>query len=63
VAAVPSIDELRTRAGEQGVHPSDDDLERVRAFLAVLLPAFEELERLIPVDAVPAAQFLPQEEP
>jgi hypothetical protein len=44
----PSRAELRRIAEEQGVTPTDEDLEAVRAFLAVLLPAFEELERLAP---------------
>ncbi len=64
VAGVVRVRRLqRTRAAEQGVHPSDEDLVRVREFLVALLPAFEELERLVPADAAPAAQFLPQEEP
>jgi hypothetical protein len=44
----PSPAELRRIAEAQGVTPTDEDLEAVRAFLAVLLPAFEELERLVP---------------
>ena len=48
--AAPSITpaELRRLAEAQGVTPTDEDLEAVRAFLAVLLPAFEELQRLAP---------------
>jgi hypothetical protein len=57
--AVPSIHELRTQAVRQGVEPTDEDLERVQAFLAVVLPAFEELERLVPPETVPAGLFLP----
>ena len=44
----PSPAELRRIAEAQGVTPTDEDLEAVRAFLVVLLPAFEELERLVP---------------
>jgi hypothetical protein len=47
MAATPSPAELREIAERQGVYPTDEDLEAVRAFLAVLLPAFEELERLV----------------
>jgi hypothetical protein len=60
VASVPSIDDLRAEAGVQGVEPTDEDLERVQAFLAVLLPAFEELERIVQAETVPAAPFLPR---
>lgn len=63
MAQVPSIDELRAQAAQQGVEPTDEDLERVQAFLGVLLPAFEELERLVPPDTVPAGLFLPGEGP
>ncbi len=59
----PSLDELRREAARLGVEPSDEDLERVRAFLAVVLPAFEELEELIPQEVPPAAVFRPEEEP
>ncbi|HEU4450484.1 MAG TPA: hypothetical protein VFR63_10965 [Gaiellaceae bacterium] len=48
MAAPPSPAELRRIAETQGIAPTDEDLEAVRAFLAVLLPAFEELERLVP---------------
>lgn len=61
MAAPPSLAHLRTLAEAQGVEPTDEDLEAVRAFLAVLLPAFEELERLIPPGTVPAGLFLPPE--
>jgi hypothetical protein len=48
--APPSLTpaELRRVAEAQGVTPTDEDLEAVLAFLAVLEPAFEELERLTP---------------
>jgi hypothetical protein len=61
MAATPSLGELRRLAEAQGVAPSDEDLEAVRAFLAVLLPAFEELEQLVPPGTPPAALFLPRE--
>jgi hypothetical protein len=60
---VPSIEELRARAAEQGIHPTDQDLMRVRGFLEVLLPALLELERLVPGETVPAGMFVPSEEP
>ena len=56
----PSLDALRAQAGMIGVEPSDEDLERVRAFLSVLLPAFAELERVVPADLPPAALFVPE---
>ena len=56
---MPSVDELRAAAARQGVSPTDEDLERVQAFLAVLLPAFGELERLVPRDPVPAGMYFP----
>jgi hypothetical protein len=51
MAATPSPAELRQIAKRQGVDPTDEDLEAVRDFLAVLLPAFEELELLVPPTA------------
>ena len=48
MAEPPSRAELRRIAEAHGVTPADEDLEAVRAFLMVLLPAFEELERLAP---------------
>ena len=42
------------------MEPTDEDLERVQAFLAVLLPAFEELERIVQAETVPGARFLPR---
>jgi hypothetical protein len=51
VAATPSPAELRQFAERQGVSPTDEDLEAVRAFLDILLPAFDELERLVPPTA------------
>jgi hypothetical protein len=62
-AETPSIDELRRRAAEQGVSPTDEDLELVEAFLRVLEPALAELERLVPPSAAPSGVFRPEEEP
>ena len=61
--AVPSLDYLREAAALQGVYPNDEDLEAVRGFLAVLLPAFTELDSLIPRGTVPAAMFVPIDTP
>jgi hypothetical protein len=54
---VPSVDELRRRGLELGVAPSEEDLEKVRGFLEILLPQIDTLETLVPPDAVPAAIF------
>jgi hypothetical protein len=52
--ATPSLAELRRLTEAQGVRPTDEDLEAVRAFLEVLLPAFNEMERLVPPGTPPA---------
>ena len=59
---VPSIEELRRQAHAQGIHPGDEDLERVQGFLTVLFPQFAELERLVPPEVVPAAVYRPEVE-
>lgn len=59
----PSIGALRAAAAAQGVHPTDEDLEAVQGFLSVLLPAFAELEELVPPFLPPAGMLLPSEEP
>jgi hypothetical protein len=46
-----TIDQLRAVASLHGIEPDDADLEGVREFLAVFLPAVEKLERLLPSDA------------
>ena len=61
MASTPSLAELRTLVERQGVTPTDADLEAVRAFLEVLLPAWREVERLIPPGTVPAGLFAPEE--
>lgn len=47
MSVTPTLAELRSVAEREGILPSDADLEAVRAFLDVLLPQFEELERLL----------------
>ena len=51
---VPSLELLRQQAAGQGVTPTDEDLERVLAFLEVLLPKLGELERVVPPGLAPA---------
>jgi hypothetical protein len=58
----PTPAELRALLEAQGVTPTDADLEAVRAFLDVLLPAFAELERLVPPGTVPAGLLSPEED-
>jgi hypothetical protein len=59
----PSLEHLRAVAALQGVHPSDEDLAAVQGFLGVLLPAFSELDTLSPPGTVPAAMFVPTDQP
>jgi hypothetical protein len=59
----PSIDDLRRDAERLGVTPTDPDLERVRGFLEVVLPAFQELEQLVSPAEPPAGVFRPEDEP
>ena len=61
--AGPSIDELRRQAERLGVSPTDTDLEQVQGFLAVVLPAFAELEALVSPHDAPAGVFRPEDEP
>ena len=58
----PTIEDLRRQSTLLGVSPTDEDLGRVQAFLAVLLPQLDEVERLVEADAVPAAGFRPEVE-
>lgn len=46
-----TVDELQALARSQGIEPDDADLEGVRDFLAVFLPAVEGLSELLPADA------------
>ena len=48
MAAIPSPAELRRIAEAQGVTPTEEDVEAVRALLEILLPAVAELERRFP---------------
>jgi hypothetical protein len=47
------LETLREQAAQQGISPSDDDLETVRTFLEVILPTLRELEERIPTDVSP----------
>ena len=60
---MPTVDELRAQAARVGVFPQDEDLERVQAFLEVVLPALARLEELVPPDTVPAGMYLPDGSP
>jgi hypothetical protein len=62
VAPSRSLEDLRAEARRQGVRPADDDLQQVLAFLEVLLPAFEQLEGIIPSGTPPAGLFAPAED-
>jgi len=46
-----SLETLRDLTEAQGVSPTDADLEAVRGFLDLLLPALVEVERLLPPEA------------
>jgi len=49
------LDLLRALCEREGVSPADEDLAAVQGFLRAILPALEELERLVPdeVGSVP----------
>jgi hypothetical protein len=47
------LDLLRALCARQGVAPEDEDLEAVQGFLRAILPALEELERLVPDEIAP----------
>jgi hypothetical protein len=53
--------QLRATAAAAGVEPSDADLARAREYLAALLPAFAEIERLVAADTVAGERDLPPE--
>jgi hypothetical protein len=46
-----SVSKLRELAALQGVSPTDEDLEGVLDFVTRILPALEEIERLLPPEA------------
>ena len=48
VAATPTVDEIRAAAAREGLYPAAPELEGVRDFLAVFLPAVEGLAALLP---------------
>ena len=50
---------LRALAERQGVHPSDDDLAAVQAFLVTVLERLAELEQALPRETPPAGRYLP----
>ena len=47
------LDRLREVAAEQGVHPTDEDLEGVLDFLGRILPALAEIEERLPPETAP----------
>jgi hypothetical protein len=47
-SSVSPLEHLRSVAVEQGVHPSDEDLEAVLEFLSRILPALEDIEERLP---------------
>ena len=48
-----AVERLRELAASQGVSPTDEDLEAVLDFVDLLLPALEEIERLVPPETPP----------
>jgi hypothetical protein len=47
------VEALREAAAAQGVHPTDEDLEDVRGFLDLILPALAEIEARLPPETEP----------
>jgi hypothetical protein len=47
------VSALREIAQQQGVHPTDEDLEGVLGFLTRILPALSEIEERIPPETAP----------
>jgi hypothetical protein len=47
-AAVPSVGFLREVAAQQGVFPTEEDLQGVLGFLELILPRLAEIERRLP---------------
>ena len=52
-SGAPSLELLRGLAAQQGVEPSDEDLEAAAGFLRVLLAQLRDLEALIPPEVEP----------
>jgi hypothetical protein len=46
-----TVEDLRALARLRGIEADEEDLEGVRDFLAVFLPAIEELAELVPASA------------
>ena len=57
----PSVQHLRERCAAEGVHPTDDDLEGVVAFLDTILPKLGEIEASLGHGDAVAGLFLPGE--
>ena len=47
------VERLREAAAAQGVHPTEEDLEDVRGFLDLILPALAEIEDRLPPETAP----------
>jgi hypothetical protein len=48
-----SVESLRRLAEDQGVSPSEEDLQAVLGFLMRILPALEQLEKQLPPETRP----------
>ena len=59
----PTVAHLRLQAAASGVHPTDADLEGVLGFLATILPALAEIERVLPAESAPADPYAAGETP
>lgn len=53
-SATPGLDEIRAAAAREGLPPPAADIEVVRDFLAVFLPAVEGLAALLPPGGIGA---------
>jgi hypothetical protein len=50
---------LRVLAKRQGVHPTDEDLEGVSAFLATVLQRLADIETALPPETPPSGESAP----
>lgn len=48
-----SVESLRRLAEDQGVSPSEEDLQAVLGFLTRILPALDQLEKQLPPETRP----------
>jgi hypothetical protein len=48
-----SVESLRRLAEDQGVSPSEEDLQAVLGFLTRILPALDQLEKQLPLETRP----------